>query len=140
MMTTKVSRKNKDVDKRQFFRLPHEFKVNFKPLEFPLSDHKRQESTVKDVSGGGLLFASNTIFEIGSILQLDIVIEGWHRHRSSFFKSSKEKIREPLTVIGEVARIEKFDDNTYDIGVKFTNVYDDDHVSLLKFIESKKNR
>ncbi len=126
-----------DSDKREFLRLPQEFKLSYKPLEFPLGGHEKKETTVKDVSGGGILFESTTMFDIGSVLQLEVNLEGWYKHRSSFFKSTKEKIHEPLTVIGEVVRIEKLDGGNFDIGVKFTNVYDDDHISLLKFINSK---
>ena len=128
----------KGSDKREYFRLPEESKVSFKPLEFPLGERPARESTVKDLSGGGILLESKTLYELGTILQLQINLEGWYRHRSSFFKSTAEKATEPLSVIGEVVRIEKFDDETYDIGVKFTNVYDDDQKSLLKFINSKK--
>jgi len=128
----------KGADKREYVRLPEEFALSFKPLEFPLDDQVEMESTMKDVSGGGILFESDTLIELGTILQVEVNLEGWYRHRSSFFKSTKEKVNEPLTVIGEVVRVEKFDDETYDIGVKFTNVYDDDLKSLLKYINSKK--
>jgi hypothetical protein len=133
-----VAAKRKEHEKREYYRLPYEFKVSFKPLEFPLGEHRKKSSKIKDVSGGGLLFESDDMYEIGTVLQLELEIEGWYRHRSSFFKSTKEKVSEPLTVIGEVIRVERFDDNTYDIGVKFTNVYDDDHNSLIKYINSKK--
>lgn len=137
-MSEEDALKKEGSDKREFFRLPEEFKVTFKPLEFPLGDRPVKESTVKDVSAGGILFESKVYYELGTVLQLEVNLEGWYRHRSSFFKSTKEKALEPLSVIGEVVRVEKFDDDTYDIGVKFTNVYDDDQKSLLKFINSKK--
>jgi hypothetical protein len=137
-MSDNKDSKNQSTDKRKYFRLPEEFKLSFKPLEFPLGEESPKESVIKDVSGGGLLFGSDQLYELGTVLQLQVSLEGWYRHRSSFFKSTKEKANEPFTVIGEVVRVEKFENNTYDIGVKFTNVYDDDHQSLLKFINSKK--
>jgi c-di-GMP-binding flagellar brake protein YcgR len=137
-MKNKNSAKKKAVEKREYFRLPEEFKLTFRPLEFPLGKHPAKESKLKDVSGGGMLIESKEAYEMGTILQLEINLEGWYKHRSSFFKSTTEKANEPLTVIGEVVRIEKFDDNTYDIGIRFTNVYDDDHTSLIKYINSKK--
>ena len=130
--------KKKATDKREYFRLPEEFKLSFKTLEFPLGEHPPRESKIKDLSGGGILFESDVLYELGTILELNVNLEGWYRHRSSFFKSTKEKVNEPLTVIGEVVRVERFDDDTYDIGVKFTNVYDDDFKSLIKYINSKK--
>ena len=132
-------KKAKTEERRSFMRLPKDTKVEYHTLEYPLDHNNFEEANVKNIGGGGLLFETNHIIDIGKILKLDITLQGWHKFRPGFFKVHESSISRPVTAIAEVVRIEEIiKEKRYEIGVKFVNVYEDDLKGLIEFMENNK--
>ena len=105
-------------DKREFLRYRCDKPVNFKILFSP-KDKKAASKILngisKNLSVSGILFASDTLPEISSIIALDL------DYRTTVIC---QEIEEKVLIfdnklIGKVVRIEESDDGTYNVGVAF---------------------
>ncbi len=121
-------------ERRQFTRIPLGATVGFQELTFSGAPEP-SESVFKDVSGGGLLLSTPREYPLGTLLKLEVRIPGWGRHQNAFDPVSDRETR-PLVAVGQVVRVEQMDTGGFELGIKFLNVYPDDWVALLKFIEA----
>lgn len=121
-------------DRRQFRRIPLEAHVSFQEITFT-KEPETGASVYKDVSGGGLLVHSTGEVPLGTLLKLEIRLPGWGRHQGHFGAVADLDLR-PLVAVGEVVRLEALEEEGFELGVKFLNVYPDDLAALLKFIQA----
>lgn len=121
-------------DRREYRRIPLDATVGFQELTFS-RDAEPDRSTYKDVSAGGLLLASSREYALGTLLKLELKVPGWGRFQQHFGPSHEHDQR-PLVAVGQVVRVEAMDDGTFELGIKFLNVYPDDQAALTKFIEA----
>jgi c-di-GMP-binding flagellar brake protein YcgR len=106
--------------------------VGYQELAF--NDHLESETTVYgDISAGGLLINSAKELPLGTLLKLELRVPGWGKHQGHFGPAHEQDLR-PLVAVGQVVRIESLETGGFELGVKFLNVYPDDHAALLKFI------
>jgi c-di-GMP-binding flagellar brake protein YcgR len=124
-------------DRRQYQRIPVGATVTFQELTFS-RDTESSESVYRDVSGGGLLLSSQREQPLGTLLKMEIHVPGWGKHQNHF-GPVHELDQRPLVAIGQVVRVEAMDDGSYELGIKFLNVYPDDQTALLKFINANSN-
>ena len=96
------------VERREFKRLPAEVQVNIKTVD----QGESKQGTGKNISGGGILLSSDTRFEAGQVLDLEI-ITATHRAFSRVFKPMLARVR--------VLRIEG-EDPPFDIAAEFIEV------------------
>lgn len=96
------------------------------------------ESSIKDVSGGGVLLSSENFFDVGTLLELKLNIPGWSRHKTEFLKIDWQSTPEPLVTLGRVVRVERCRDGSYDVGVVFECIDDDHRDAVAKYVESVK--
>ncbi len=94
-------------DKRHYIRVDFAEEVQVNEVN-PVTRQLRVQG--KNFSHSGLLFESLVAIEIGAQVQVQI---------------ADPKIDKPITVLAEVARVEKFDTH-YDIGVSFLEIDDTD--------------
>ena len=105
-------------DRREFFRYKHEKPVHYK-LVGPSGDKgasaKFIDAISKNLSVSGVLFTSNYMPEISSVLVLDL------DYRTSRICQEIEKRALMLgdKMVGKVVRIEESDKGLYDVGVAF---------------------
>ena len=124
-------------EKRQFRRIPLGATVSFQELSFQ-KEGEAARTVYKDVSVGGLLVSSDKPLPLGSLLKLELKVPGWGKHQNRFGPPGEGDLR-PLVAVGEVVRLERMEeDGSYELGVKFLNVYPDDLAALVKFIEAAK--
>jgi len=123
-------------ERRKFSRAGKNSVVEFKELEFPLTEKDYSNSNIKNISGNGLLFESKNKFDIGASLHLKISLIGWDKDRPGFnIKAPSSPLLPPVSVIGTVVRIEEVKkDSLYDIGIKFTNIDKDDEAGIISFL------
>lgn len=120
---------------RAFRRMPMEAVVAFQELTFEREAESFQ-TKYKDVSGGGILLSSDHSLPLGTLLKLEIRVPGWGKHQSSSFEPSHELELKPLVTVGQVVRVEALDDGTFELGIKFLNVYPEDLKALLALVNS----
>ena len=128
--------KNKNLTERECTRIPKQVQIEIKKIEYPLSDNSLEQGTTLDIAEHGICFTSPTQYVPGKMLSLDMKINGWHRHRKALKTILNHELEKAdiLTVIAEVIWVKaSTDNNGYDIGVKFINVYEDDIIALKKY-------
>ena len=121
-------------DRRNYRRIPMGATVGYQELSF--SEHPEGATTVYgDISAGGLLLNSPNEIALGTLLKLELRVPGWGKHQGHFGPAHEQDLR-PLVAVGQVVRVESLEGGEFELGIKFLNVYPDDHAALLKFIEA----
>ena len=134
-----MSQKNKKTTDRECTRIPKGVQVKVKKLGYPLSKEIGETGTTRNIAKRGICFITPTRHSPGETLSLDITLNGWRRHRRGLTTILSDKLSktDTLTVIAEVIWTKiSAEDNRYDTGVKFINVYEDDMVALEKYFSS----
>ncbi len=121
-------------ERRQFQRIPLDAQVVFQEIAFS-REVTSASSSYKDVSGGGLLLSSPREHPLGTLLKLEIRLPGWGKHQHAF-GTVQELEQRPLVAVGQVVRVEAIEDGTYELGIKFLNVYPDDQAAMMRFLEA----
>ena len=125
-------------DRRRFTRIDEEDLLVCEPFNansFGGHGDKRMRAFTKSLSEGGILFESDTIFELATLLRLEIDIPGWEKYKPEFRKSSESIGRRPLVVLGKVVRVEDVGGGFFDIGVAFAAVDEGHRMALKKYLE-----
>ena len=126
-------------ERRKYYRMPVDHLLEFR--EYRLSEGKDNPkmSNLKNVSGGGVLFESDSVLPVGTLLKMKLKIPGWQKHKTEFLKHDWGSSIEPLVALGYVVRIEEMEDGkNYEVGVVFECVDDDHRNALIKYIEELK--
>ncbi len=84
------------------------------------SDDVMRTAQTKDVSGGGALFPTPELHDLGALLTLEIDVHG---------------LDEPLQVTGEVMRVQQVTSGGYLTGVRFTDLDDQRQQQLANFLQ-----
>ena len=130
-----------DHDKRDFPRLPKEVDVTLTRLEYPLSPEAEESGTLKNIAKGGIGLVVVNMYEPGTRLSLKIHLKGWRRYLKSVTSiiddSAGTVATTPLTAIAEVVWMNPLPDgDSYEIGVKFLDIYEDEYNALKKYLEN----
>lgn len=96
------------VERREFKRLPARVQVNIRSVD----QGDQKQGTGKNISGNGILLSSDTRFETGQVLDLEI-ITATHQAFTRVFKPMMARVR--------VVRVEG-DDPPFDIAAEFLEV------------------
>jgi len=124
-------------------RILKDAKVEHSELFYPLDEREVKVTKMKNISGGGLLIMMDRPCQVGTLLEIEIDLKGWARHRPGFFRDGVTDLDRPITVLAEVVWTEpKRKGGTgevvgYNVGVEFTNIYEDDLKGLTKLIKSQ---
>lgn len=127
-------------DQRDFPRLPKEVDVTLAKLEYPFSAEAEESGTLKNIAKGGIGLIAANAYEPGTRLSLKINLKGWRRYIKSVASiiddSAGTVATTPLTAIAEVVWINSLPDKSYEIGVKFLDIYEDEYNALKKYLEN----
>lgn len=127
-------------DKRDFPRLPKEVSVTLAKLEYPFSIEVEESGTLKNIAKGGIGLTVANAYEPGTRLSLKINLKGWRRYVKSVASiidySAGTVATTPLTAIAEVVWMSPSPDGSYEIGVKFLDIYEDEYHALKKYLEN----
>jgi len=130
---------NKNITDRECSRIPKEIQIEVKKIEYPISNEPGEDGTTRDIACQGICFTTANQYDTGTTLSLNMIINGWHRHRKGLKAILSDELSEAdmLTVIAEVKWSKaSADNNGYDTGVKFINVYEDDMIALEKYFSA----
>lgn len=75
-----------NTERRKFLRIPKESKVRYHELKCPMVKSDLKNTKSKNVGGGGILFTSKKEIDIGTILKIDITVQGWEKYRPGFLR------------------------------------------------------
>ncbi len=122
-------------ERRKFARIKRESLAEYKELEFSFKDNGYASTSIKNISGNGLLFLSEQNFDIGAKLSMKLKIIGWDKQKNDFYRYDETVMPEPLSVIARVVRIEELkQDCLYEIGVEFINIETENSEALKEYI------
>ncbi|MCP4714798.1 MAG: hypothetical protein GY868_06745 [Deltaproteobacteria bacterium] len=107
-------------DRRQARRLEKTYRLEYGPFSAMLDHSKLRISALNNMGKGGLMFAAEEGYPVGSQLFLRIFIPGWCRS-GDVVEQSSDNSEMLLQAVAEVRRVE-FDRHAdaYIIGAKFS--------------------
>ena len=122
-------------DQRQFHRISEDVVIEARKIEYPIRQ-EGQRGMGRNISAGGICFVSPTAFTLGDLIGLEIRLAGWQRHKQSYAAViDDDKAMAPLTAISRVAWCrQRANQEDYEIGVTFVDIYPDDYQALQKYI------
>ncbi len=125
-------------EQRQFHRIHEDVLIEAKKIEGPWTA-SRQHGVGVNISAGGICFTSPAPFNPGDLIGLEIRLAGWRHHKQSYDAAliGDQPQHAPLTAVSRVAWCrQRTDQDGYDIGVTFVDIYPDDYQALQKYISA----
>ena len=124
-------------ERRMYVRLPQRSVLRVREFNFTDEPPRYFDAHYKNISGGGVLFESPYALPVGTILKLELRIPGWDHLAPPPFRIESMTLlsSQPLGVLGEVVRVETVrQDRSYDIGVVFIGIEDEQRRALMRFV------
>lgn len=132
---------SQDSERRQHTRLPKSYRLELAEFVFPLTDQPRISATCEDVSAGGLAVVAPRRFEVGDKVQVRLHMARLNKFHPGFFKVFESDVDQSLQAVAEVVRVvERIPFARYYLGLRFTDVYDDDWRALHGLIQDEIRR
>ncbi len=123
-------------DKRKFSRISRNIDIEVSKLTFPFTDAVTKKGASVDIGGNGIRFTTAEPFEPKTIINLKINIIGWEGFKKPFSKLVDITSEAYLRAVGEVVWCnENAEKDGYELGVKFTNIYEDDYKALMRYLK-----
>ena len=119
---------------RQSVRLPKAYTVEVKELAFPASSAGSIESSVNDISKGGISIESPRRLENGQTMQVKVHIPMLNRFSSSFFKFYENDAEQYFLAIAKVVWCRP-SGGKYMVGMEFVNVDETQSRALAALID-----
>ena len=124
-------------DKRAYARIPSEVTVETAVLTYPLDKTGGDQGLSKNISPDGICVITPKAYTKGDILSLKIDLPGWQRYKRNVTAIVDDaEAAAPLTAVVEVMWCQpRPGSGSYEIGVKFRDIYADDHAALIHYLE-----
>ena len=95
------------LEQRKFSRLPKNYYIQFKRLQFPMSNEPFAEARISDISAGGICVEAAKTFSQGDRLQIKIHVPRLNKFMPGFFKFYENDAEQYINTIAEVAWMEE---------------------------------
>jgi hypothetical protein len=122
-------------ERRRHFRLPKEARITCQEITYPLGQAPEVAVQMVDVSEGGVGFDAPLPLEVGTLLQVTLILQGWQRHTSEFLKYDETSLSKPLSAVGRVVRRQALGGGQYEIGVEFLDIWEDHWRAMRIYLE-----
>ncbi len=123
-------------DKRKFPRISRNIDIEVSKLTFPFTDAVTKKEASVDIGGNGIRFITAESYEPKTIINLKINIIGWEGFKKPFSKLVDITSDAYLRAVGEVVWCNESTENDgYELGIKFTNIYEDDYKALMRYLK-----
>jgi c-di-GMP-binding flagellar brake protein YcgR len=127
-------------ERRTEARLPKSYRLEVSEFAFPLGSAPMRKAVCIDVSAGGLAVLTDHRFVVGDQVLVRLRIARLNRFRQGFFKAHESDGEQELQAVAEVVRVDRDASQNYRLGLRFTNVYEDDWQALRGLIEHEIRR
>jgi len=113
-------------------------KIEIKKQGYPQSRESGVKAISKNIAMHGICIVSPVQYKLGATLHLDIQLDSWsHFSKGNTTTTNGEQAKaDILSVIAEVVWSRPDTNGTYEIGVKFTDVYEENIVALDKYFSA----
>ncbi len=120
-----------DQERRQYIRIPKEYRVEIQKLSYPLHSEDKIQVSSADISLGGVRVSCSQRFDPGQKIQIRVYIAGLNKYHPGYFKVFENDVGQYIQAVAEVSWVqEKVPLQMYDLGCKFLDVYEDDWQAL----------
>ena len=124
------------IERRKYIRIDtKKFVKHTKFKLFAKDAEKLAESLTKNLSAGGILFQSDTLYLPGDLIRMEIDIPGWEKYKNEFKKSALTHKSEPVIVLAKVIRVEIKSPQRYEIRAAFAGIDEDHQKALAVFLK-----
>lgn len=109
-------------DRRKYVRLNEEDLLVCEPISVEMIEPHTCDkfyAFTKNISEGGVLFESDTFFEIGTMLKLQIDIPGWDKIEAELNPAPRVHDQKAFVVLGKVVREADISAHRFEVGVAF---------------------
>lgn len=132
---------SQESERRKHTRLPKSYRLELAEFVFPLKQQPRISAVCEDVSAGGLAVVVPRRFEVGDKVQVRLHMARLNKFHPGFFKVFESDVDQTLQAVAEVVRVEeRVPFASYCLGLRFTDVYDDDWRALHGLIQDEIRR
>lgn len=100
-------------ERRKYYRMPVDHLLEFREYSLSEGQDNLKMSNLKNISGGGVLFESDSVLPVGTLLKMKLKIPGWQKHKTEFLKHDRDSTAEPLVALGHVVRVEEMEDGRW---------------------------
>lgn len=107
--------------------------LTVRELSFPVGGRDAVAVEMSDVSEGGLGFHSPVAYPVGTALEATLSLPGWYRRTQALDRFHDDD--RPLTAVASVTRCLPLDGGKYDVGVRFTDIWDDHWRAMRRHME-----
>jgi len=130
---------NENID-REYTRVPKEAHIEISQLEYPPSDTPGDPAIAKNIAENGLCLKVSTPYKPKTIISLKIDLKGWRQYlKNVSFRVDETKAKAPLTAVAEVVWCNNIDENEYEVGLKFIDIYEDDRIAFNNYLKAISN-
>ncbi|MHB8766146.1 MAG: PilZ domain-containing protein [Deferrisomatales bacterium] len=127
-------------ERRRHARLPKDARITGQEITYPLGQAPELDLQMLDVSEAGARFDSPQPFAPGTLVQVALVLAGWHRHKTGFLKYDDTSVSKPLTALARVVRCLPAEGGVHELGVEFVDIWDDHWRAMRIYLERELSR
>lgn len=129
-------------DRRKYYRVDRSCVLRCERFSAKNFNEKKLQDeaggVVKNLSVGGILFETNQLYPIGTLLKAELNLVGWEKFKSEFYKPDISSKAQPLVVLAKVSRVELVKNTgIYDIGLSIVSIDEGHREALKKFISQR---
>lgn len=126
------------VERRGYKRVHTSEIVNCKKYGMTtLTEERKATGVMRNIGAGGLLIQTQTRFDIGDVLKLQIKLPGWQRFDYSFYKADALSYPQQFVALGTVVRSTSFSLGRYDVAICLTGVDPGHQWALQEYVKYK---
>jgi hypothetical protein len=131
-----MAKQNHDQGHRKYPRVPKAVHLMINRLGYPMSRADEETAVTRNIAEQGVCFTSSSPYEVGTVLSMKIDLQGWQvflRTVLSIVDDNSEI--KPLTAVGHVVWSKEMPGRGgYEVGVEFTDIFEDDYNAFKKYL------
>ncbi|BBB32483.1 hypothetical protein TTHT_0928 [Thermotomaculum hydrothermale] len=120
-------------EKRRHKRIDLKGYINIYPLAIK-GNSNPLKGKFKNISEGGILFECSRKVNIDTILKIEFFLPN-NKALAARYKEFTNVIGHKIVILGKVVRLIKKNNENFELGIQFINMYEGDFTNLKRFLE-----
>ncbi|MCK6439409.1 MAG: PilZ domain-containing protein [Planctomycetes bacterium] len=129
-----------DDNRRTADRVEHASRVMHREYILDQTKPLYTEGRLADLSADGVAFISTHKYEKGDVLEVRLMLDGWEKYKTEFYKGDPRRATDPLVALIEVVNVTPETDSDLKIGGRFTSIDEWHREALKRYLEKFKQR
>lgn len=122
-------------DLREFERIPTKVQLSLAQIDGRIENETTDNVFSKDIAEKGVCVLSDNRYKVGSLLSVEINLEGWQKFLQTILKRDPDSIIQPLKATGKVIWSQKLPGSQYiQTGIHFIEFNADDFTAFKKYL------